>query len=100
MSTYNVSWQYFERPIVAARRGDGAVPFDLLAGGAYERVLSMLGSSSFRRASPASLTPRVRATRAPIEPANLIDALQDRIHRDSGKVRIGKSVRIRGDDQA
>ena len=86
--------------MLLSAQGDGAVPFDLLAGGAYEHVLSMLGSNSFRRASPASLTPRVRATRAPNEPTNLINALQDRIHRDSGKVRIGKSVRIRGDDQA
>lgn len=75
---------------------DGNLPFDLLAAGHYERVVSLLGSGEGRRVSPRQLSEEVRAARAPQSPEELVGALQDRIHRDGGAARAAKSVRARG----
>ena len=76
-------------------REDGSIPFDLLIAGDYERILALLGSGEARRASPTKLSEKARAARAPRPPEELVGALQDRIHRESGVVRAAKSVRGR-----
>jgi len=75
--------------------GDGNLPFDLLAAGHYERVLSQLGRGE-GRSDPLKLSENARTTRTLQSPEELVGALQDRIHRDGGIVRAAKSVRIRG----
>jgi len=74
---------------------DGHLPFDLLAAGHYERVLSLLGPGEARRVSPPKLSQEARTARAPYSPEQLVGALQDRIHRDGGTGRAAKSVRVR-----
>lgn len=78
-------------------REDGSLPFDLLAAGDYERVLSLLGPGEARRVSPPKLSDEARAARAPRAPEELVGALQDRIHRDGGTARAARSVRVRSD---
>jgi DNA-binding transcriptional regulator YiaG len=71
------------------------LPFDLLAAGHYERVLSLLGPGEARRVSPPKLSAEAHAARAARPPEELVGALQDRIHRDGGTARAAKSVRNR-----
>lgn len=84
------------RAMLLGVHDDGSLPFDLLAAGDYERVVSLLGPSEAHRVSPQKLTREARIARAPHSPEELIDALQDRIHRDGGAARAAKSVRLRG----
>lgn len=73
---------------------DGSLPFDLLAAGDYDRVLSLLGPGEARRVPPAKLSDDARAARAPRPPEELVDALQDRLHPTSGRLLAAKAVRI------
>jgi hypothetical protein len=83
------------RALLLGVREDGSLPFDLLAAGDYDRVLSLLGPGEARHVSPSKLSEEARAARAPRPPEELVGALQDRIHRDGGTARIAKSVRVR-----
>jgi len=74
-------------------REDGSLPFDLLAAGDYERVLSQLGQGKARRAAPPKLSEEeARAARAPRPPEELVGALQDRIHPTS--LRAAKAIAV------
>lgn len=84
------------RALLLGAREDGSLPFDLLASADYDRVLSLLGPGNGRRVAPPKLSDEARAERAQQSPEELVGALHDRIHRDSGKVRAAKSVRVRG----
>ena len=75
-------------------REDGSLPFDLLAAGDYERVLSQLGQGKARRAAPPKLSEEARAARAPRPPEELVGALQDRIHPTSGRLRAAKAIAV------
>ena len=75
-------------------REDGSLPFDLLAAGDYERVLSQLGQGKARRAAPPKLSEEARAARAPRPPDELVGALQDRIHPTSGRLRAAKAIAV------
>lgn len=75
-------------------RQDGSLPFDLLAAGDYDRVLSLLGPGEARRVAPPRLSDEARAARAPLPPEELVGALQDRIHPTSGRLLAAKAVRI------
>jgi DNA-binding transcriptional regulator YiaG len=72
----------------------GILPFDLLAAGNYERALSLLGTGVRRRASPKRLSDEARAARVPLPPAELVDALHDRIHPVSGRLLAAKAISI------
>jgi len=74
-------------------REDGSLPFDLLAVGDYDRVLSLLGPGEAHRVSPPKLSDEARAARAPRPPEELVAALQDRIHPTSGRLLAAKAVR-------
>lgn len=53
------------------------------------------------RAQPrpaGQLSKEAREERKPLPPEQLVGALQDRIHRDDGRVRIAKSVKVRTDN--
>ncbi len=77
-----------------AREG-GSLPFDLLAAGDYERVVSLLGSAETPRVKPPRLTAAARAARTPLKPEELVGALHDPIHPVSGPLRAAKAVAIR-----
>jgi hypothetical protein len=78
-------------------REDGSIPFDLLAAGEFERAISLLGPGLNREISSPKLREKAQRTRVTQSPDELVNALQDRIHRDSGSARAAKSVRVRGD---
>jgi transcriptional regulator with XRE-family HTH domain len=72
---------------------DGRSYLELLAAGEYAEVKRLLGVGN-ARAKP-QLAPLAAAARIPANPADLVDALQDPIHREVGKSRLAKSVRSR-----
>lgn len=77
---------------------DGAIPLDLLASGHYDRALSILGAgSSLLRTKVTRPAPTVADVRAPRPPDELVDALQDRVHRERGIARAAQGVKVRGD---
>jgi DNA-binding transcriptional regulator YiaG len=72
---------------------DGRSYLELLAAGEYEEVKRLLGVGN---AHPKpQLAPAAVAARIPANPADLVDALQDPIHREVGKSKLAKSVRSR-----
>jgi DNA-binding transcriptional regulator YiaG len=73
-------------------RDDGSLPFDLLADGDYERVLSLLGQGETRKRAPPRLSETARTARGPRPPEELVGALQDRIHPTSGRLRAAKAI--------
>jgi hypothetical protein len=86
------------RTALLAVREDGVMPLDLLETGDFDRALSLLGPGGAKRFVPPELSPEARAARAPRPPAELLGALQDRIHHESGAFRAAKSVRLRSGD--
>lgn len=82
------------RAVLLGAREDGSLPFDLLAAGDYDRVLSLLGPGDPRRAPPPKLSDDARAARAPRPPEELVGALQDRIHPTSGPLRAAKAITV------
>jgi len=75
---------------------DGTIPFDLLAEGRYEQVVSLLGHGrSFPRVMPLQLSNEAKAARAPRPPEELVGVLQDPIHRETRVARPAKSVKVR-----
>lgn len=84
------------RAVLLVARNDGTLPFDLLAEGQYERVVSLLHSGeAFARPRPPQLSGEAKAARAPRRPEELVDALQDRVHRERGIARAANSVKVR-----
>ena len=80
------------RALLLAAREDGTFPFDMLAIGAYDRVLALLATGEVRRVRPSGLSEAERAGRSPPRPEDLMGALQDRIHPSSGRLRAARSV--------
>jgi transcriptional regulator with XRE-family HTH domain len=74
---------------------DGRSYLELLAAGEYEEVKRLLGAGNAHTKPQAPLAPLAAAARVPANPADLVDALQDPIHREVGKSRLAKSVRSR-----
>jgi DNA-binding transcriptional regulator YiaG len=80
------------RALLLAAREDGTFPFDMLAIGAYDRVLALLTTGEVRRVTPSGLSEAERAARTPPRPEDRLGALQDRIHPSSGRLRAARSV--------
>jgi len=74
---------------------DAGVPFDLLAAQAYAVAESLLGYSAPKRLSRPRPSKELVAAKAPLAPEDLVGALQDRVHRETGTARPAKSVRAR-----
>ena len=70
----------------------GVMPFDQLRDARYEDVVIPALSPATRRPAVAA---KVLAARAPRSPADLIDARQDRVHREVGVARPARSVKVR-----
>ena len=69
-------------------------PFDLLASRRFEEAKARLGRGPGRRhVTLRPLNAKAAAERAPLPPEALIDAMNDRIHRDVGRVRPARTVR-------
>ena len=83
------------RTLLLGAGENGDLPIDLLAAGNFDEVVSLLGSSEAHRYSRPNVTRVTRMPRSSASPDELVDALQDRIHRDGGKTRAAKSVRFR-----
>jgi DNA-binding transcriptional regulator YiaG len=79
--------------LLSVREG-GALPFDLLAAAEYDRVVSLLSSEQRRRARAPKVSAEVLAARAPRPPDELVGALHDRVHPDSGRLLPMKAVPI------
>ena len=67
---------------------EGHAPFDLLMSRAFEEASARLGRRQRgRRVELGELDAQVRAGRTPPSPENLIDAMNDQVHRDAGSSR-------------
>jgi transcriptional regulator with XRE-family HTH domain len=73
-------------------RADGTIPFDLLAEGHYERVVTAVGAGEGHRARAPKPSAAAIAARAPQPPEELVGALQDRVHPASGRLLATKAV--------
>ncbi len=75
---------------------DGIVPFNLLVVGKYQEVKNLLGSGNAPQKPKLNpLSEDAVKSRTPISPENLVDALQEPIHREVGRSRPVRSVRSR-----
>lgn len=75
---------------------EGPTAFDLLKRKDYDAALRLLGGGVGRPS--VTLAPLSAATveaRKPARPEDLVGALQDSVHKDSGRGRIAKSVKVR-----
>lgn len=84
------------RSVLLQPSQDGSLPFDLLIDGEYDTVVALLGPRGRARTSPTrtSLSAEARAARQPPPPGDLVGALQDRVHREVGKARAVRAIRI------
>lgn len=75
---------------------DGVVPLDLLARGQYEDFTRLVGVGPGRRkVNTKPLSPEAWEARKPLRPEDLVGALHDPVHRDVGKVRPARTVKIK-----
>lgn len=74
---------------------DGIRPIDLIHMGKYGDAVSRLGETQFQRPVLAPLSSEARSRRAPMKPSDLTNALQSNVHRDTGRTRIARAVRLR-----
>jgi len=75
---------------------EGEIPFDLLAAAKYDEVVALVGQGCGRPTLKLSpLSPEAQAARAPTPPAELVDARHDTVHREVGKARAARSVKVR-----
>ena len=75
---------------------DGAIPFDLLAKDEFDEVMKRLGAGP-QRSMPAlvPLSAAARAARMPPPPDERVGALHDSVHRDVGKSRVVRTVKVK-----
>ena len=75
---------------------DGKSYLEMLAAGEYNRVKSIISVGNAQtKPKSEQLSQAAAMARMPPNPADLVDALQDSIHREVGKSRAAKSVRSR-----
>ena len=81
------------RAVLFEVSADGT-PFDLLASKRFDEAGALLGRGpGRRRLTSRPLDAKAATERAPLPPEALIDAMNDRIHRDVGRVRPARTVR-------
>lgn len=72
----------------------GRAPFDLLVAGAFNEARAQLGrGETDERVALRELDATARAERTPLSPEDLIDAMNDTVHRDTGRGRAARTVR-------
>lgn len=70
-----------------------SIPLELLAARRYDEVVALVQAGAVVPAPRPKAPPEVLARRAPRPPAELVGAMEDRIHPASGKLRSSKPVR-------
>ena len=84
------------RDLLLQPNNNEKLPFDLLRDGRYQEVKNLLGSGNIpQRPKLNPLSEDAVKSRTPISPENLVDALQEPIHREVGRSRPVRSVRSR-----
>ncbi|MEI6380669.1 MAG: XRE family transcriptional regulator [Cyanobacteriota bacterium ELA615] len=79
---------------------DQQIPFDLLVEGRYQEVEELLGVGNAPHKKPQKpLSLEVQIARRPQKPEDLIDALNEPIHREVGRSRPAKAVRVSQSDR-
>ncbi|BDA66316.1 hypothetical protein RIVM261_051510 [Rivularia sp. IAM M-261] len=87
------------RSLLISPGSDGKPLIDLLAIGEYKKVKQILGKGNApQKPRLTSLSEDTRMSNMPPNPADLVDALQDSIHRDVGRTRIARTSRKRKND--
>lgn len=72
----------------------GAIPLDLLMQGKLNELKGQLGGGTRRATvSLSPLTASAKLARIPRPPSELVDALQDSIHREAGKTRAARTIK-------
>jgi DNA-binding transcriptional regulator YiaG len=75
---------------------DGKSYLELLGAGEFDRVKHLLGAgNAIAKPKLGQLSPVAEMSQVSPNPADLVGALQDSIHREVGKSRVAKSVRSR-----
>ncbi len=75
---------------------DGSLPVDLLRAGDFDRILAEIGRGQTESsARPGALSTEAKGGRRPPPPEELVDALQERVHREGGRHPRAKSKRLR-----
>ncbi len=75
---------------------DGRTPFDLISKGNFTEAENLLGIGTGRKKLPNSRLDRTeKILRSPLPPEQLVDAMNDRIHRASEKGRVVRTKRIK-----
>jgi hypothetical protein len=78
---------------------NGKPLLDLLAIGEHEKVKQILGAgNALQKSRLVFLSEDTRISHMPPNPADLVDALQNPIHRDVGIIRPAKTSRKRRND--
>lgn len=84
------------RSLLLTPGSDSQLPFDLLVADEYEEVKRIIGyGNAPERPQLAPLSEDARASRRPPNPADLVDALQEPIHREVGRSKPARAVRSR-----
>jgi DNA-binding transcriptional regulator YiaG len=87
------------RTVLLSPSRDGVIPFDLLIVGKYEEVKRLLGSgNALQKTQLLPLSADVSISRMPPNPEDLVDTLQNPIHREVGQSRPARAVRSRKRD--
>ena len=87
------------RNLLLSPDDDFQLSIDLLAAGKYEEVKQRLGEGqALPKTQVAALSETAIASRLPPPPADLVDALQDPVHREVGRSKPAQVVRNRKHD--
>ena len=75
---------------------EGTTPFEMLAGQRFDEARVALGQGHARPLPVlVELSPEAKAARKPLPPEELYDARSERVHREVGRARAARTVRIR-----
>ena len=75
---------------------DDRTPFDLISEENFTEAERLLGQGTGRKVLPPSMIDRSeKILRSPLPPEQLVDAMNDRIHRSSGKGRAVRTTRTK-----
>jgi transcriptional regulator with XRE-family HTH domain len=84
------------RSLLLKPDSDGRSPFDLLVAGEHEKVKQILGfGNAPKKPQLKPLSKDAYRSRMPPNPADLVDALQDTIHREVGRSRPARVAKSR-----
>lgn len=85
------------RNVLFTARSDGILPFDLLQDERYSEATDFLGDRSARQRPVLSpLSKKELSSRTPLKPADLVSAIPDSTHREIGRSRPARAVRVKG----